>query len=789
MPRAGTPRLPRVGTRRPLAADAACVAAIAALVLLAFSPWWAGGRIIAPLDVLHELFEPWNGGAAHPDVHNHFTSDAVTQYVVYRRLAERSFSADGTLGWNDLTGGGRPDYANTMALYGDWTVQLHRWLDFWTAWHLGLMAQFLVAALGMYVLLRSRRILPLVSLTGAVAFAASTPLVYTFYHRWQLAAFAWIPWLAWATLVAAGGRRTAWPLVPAFLALALLGASLQTALFVLLVWMGLWAGALIGEGVSGRRVRLTAEYVVWGALGAGLAAFALVPAVLMYMDGFGLHAARSAPGYPQGWDQPLRSLLFIPLQVMPTLLGSARSLDLTKLLASDLSHVAFLGFIPTVVAMRAAFWARTPPAARLLILAGLLLPLTPLVGLLYHRVQVVFVFAGAWAFAWYWQHADMAEERWWRTAMRVAMAFAALWLLASAVLWAWEARITGALEDRIAARLTAGDGGQLAGFTVWMRARAGVLVHELRIWHPAQVVAVAGMAMGLVAVHLRRRGGTGTATLLLLAAIILQLGGLALGWHRAVDPARYPPYPESGDIRALGELARGGRVHIAATHHGPALFFPPNTLAMYDIPVIEQFETVDVPGMWQAAQRSADPAVLGRIGVTHAVAPPGAVPPAGWTVVYRGATLDVWSADGAIPRYVGVPGAAGAGAGRAAGPGLPVTIVRATPNRRVVDVPVGTAAVRVAENWSEGWQYRVGGGTWRAAERAGDHSMMLALPEAAGAVRVELRYRPWRRTVGRAVTGVAVVLTLAGALVVARRPRIPGRAGGGEATIQGTAGA
>jgi hypothetical protein len=767
------------------------VVAIAALVLLAFSPWWAGGRIIAPLDVLHELFAPWTDGAAHPDVHNHFTSDAVTQYVVYRRLAERSFSADGALGWNDLTGGGRPDYANTMALSGDWTVQLHRWLDFWTAWHLGLMAQFLIAALGMYVLLRSRRILPMVSLAGAVAFAASTPLVYTLYHRWQLAAFAWIPWLAWATLAARGGRRTAWPLVPAFLALALLGASLQTALFVLLVWVALWAGAVISEGGSVRAFRLTAEYLVWGALGAGLAAFALVPAVLMYMDGFGLHAARSAPGYPQGWAQPLRSLLFIPLQVMPTLLGSARSLDLAKLLASDLSHVAFLGFIPTVIAMRAAFWTRTPPAARLLVLGGLLLPLTPLVGMLYHRVQVVFVFGGAWAFAWYWQHADMAEERWWRMAMRVAAACAAVWVLASVVLWAGEARITGAINDRIAARLAAGEGGQLGGFTEWMRARAGVLVHELRIWHPVQVVTVAGVALGLTAVHLRRRGGTGPATWLLLSAIVLQLGGLAVGWHRAVDPARYPPYPESGDIRALGELARGGRVHIAATHHGPAPFFPPNTLAMYDIPSIGQFETVDVPGMWHAVRQSDDPAVLGRIGVTHAVAPPGAVPSRGWTVVYRGATLDVWSADGAVPRYVGVPrvSVAGYDARRTAGPGLPVAVVRATPNRRVVDAPAGIAAVRVAENWSEGWQYRVGGGAWRAAERAGDRSIMLPLPEAAGAVRVEMRYRPWRRTAGRAATGAAVMLTLAGALAVALRPRTAGAVRGGAATTRETAGA
>ncbi|HSJ05890.1 MAG TPA: hypothetical protein VK936_04255, partial [Longimicrobiales bacterium] len=252
-----------------------------------------------------------------------------------------------------------------------------------------------------------------------------------------------------------------------------------------------------------------------------------------------------------------------------------------------------------------------------------------------------------------------------------------------------------------------------------------------------------------------------------------------------------PPYPESGDIRALRELARDGRVHIAATHHGPALFFPPNTLAMYDIPVIEQFETVDVPGMWQAARRTTDPAVLGRIGVTHAVAPPGAVMPPGWTLAHQGVTLDIWAAVGAAPRYAGVVGDQ-VPRGDVQGPSgrLPsVTVVRATPNRRVIDVAAGAAAVRVAENWSEGWQYRVGDGTWSPAERAGDRSMMLPLPDAAGAVRVEMWYRPWRRSMGRAVTAVAVVLTLAAGLVMGRRPGTPAHAGDGAATVQGTAGA
>src|SRR5688572_29713702 len=140
--------------------DIAALAAIVLLALAAFSPWWAGDRLLAPLDILHETFAPWNDGDVQVDVHNTFTSDAVTQYLGYRAFAARSFALDGRIGWSDLTHGGRPEYANTMAAYGDWSMQLHRVLEFWTAWHVGLLLQLIIAASGMYVLLRAQRIVP-----------------------------------------------------------------------------------------------------------------------------------------------------------------------------------------------------------------------------------------------------------------------------------------------------------------------------------------------------------------------------------------------------------------------------------------------------------------------------------------------------------------------------------------------------------------------------------------------------------------------------------------------------
>ena len=118
--------------------DRAAVVVLVVLVAAAFSPWWIGGGFFGPLDIAESFYLPWAEPGEPADVHNHFTSDAVTQYLPYRIFADSAYAADGRIGWNDLQYLGTAAWANTMAGYDDWTMQLHRWLGFSTAWHLGL---------------------------------------------------------------------------------------------------------------------------------------------------------------------------------------------------------------------------------------------------------------------------------------------------------------------------------------------------------------------------------------------------------------------------------------------------------------------------------------------------------------------------------------------------------------------------------------------------------------------------------------------------------------------------
>src|SRR5262245_29979947 len=92
-----------VDQQPPRGRTAICMAAagLALLVILAFAPWWAAGKVFAPLDITQELYEPWAGGDSRVQVHNHFTSDAVTQYLEYRWVFAESFDGDGFVGWDD----------------------------------------------------------------------------------------------------------------------------------------------------------------------------------------------------------------------------------------------------------------------------------------------------------------------------------------------------------------------------------------------------------------------------------------------------------------------------------------------------------------------------------------------------------------------------------------------------------------------------------------------------------------------------------------------------------------
>lgn len=745
--------------------DNLAVGCLMLLVALTFSPWWAGDRVFAPMDILYELFEPWAEGSQEVQVHNHFTLDAVRGFLIPQQVAERSFREDGFIGWDDLVHGGYPAYADTMSTYGDWTTQLHRFLSFWTAWHVGLATQFFIAALGMFVFLRSRRIGPGIALVGAIAFAANSQFVLWIYHRFQLGGFCWAPWILWAMYAHRDGRRWAWPLVPIFTALAILGGTLQTNLYVVLlfgvVWVG-WAWELKHE----RRRLLEATWSVglWTVFGLSLAAFQILPSVAALFES--TSSSVSPFGYRRGATEPFLSAVFFVGQVFPSWFGSPQSLDLSKVLGRSLFDIAFFGFLPMIVAIRSLFLKQAPAAARSLILFGALIPLTPLVAPLYHRVQLLFVIGGIWAFAWYWENYRNERERvlyrWW---MWTLVVLSGIWLLLSVASWLRHEQLVAFAQEELLIRMAQG-AGQFRVFEGWMLQRAERFASEMRIWSPGQLIPLVAAFVGVCAIRLRSGRFDRYAAPLVLAAVIAELAVFGIKWVSVSDVNEYPFYEETADISTLRRVVGHGRVYVPEVFDQPVLL-PMYTLSMYGVATIQE-RGISAPTMWWEAGFATDARTLGRLAVTHAATYPDAqMEGEGWTLQHRGDYLSIWENRFAIPKYLPLRVGDDVWSDRFE-PQLPLArMIMATPNRRLVEVPAGTDVLRVAENWSEGWQYRVGDGDWRSVERAPDRSIVIDPGDRlTSSAQIGMRYRPQRRIVGwwLSLAALAVFLLFIGLL-------------------------
>lgn len=739
-----------------------CIAHSATLmfVLLWFFPWWGMGRVLAPLDILSDLLKPWRDGKTEVQVHNHFPSDAITQYLPYRLIAERSFREDGYVGWSDLTFGGTAQYANTMALYFDWTMQLHRWLDFWTAWHLGLIAQFLIAGSGMLVFLQSRGVSPPSATAAAVAFMGNFQFVAWIHHRWPLSTFCWMPWVLWAVMRWKDGRKGSWPWIPLFLGMAFMGSSLQYAAFVVAAVGALWLADLLRCWTTPARLAIrTGGYAGFGLLGTALAAVMFVPCISAYLDNLAAGHTRGGLGYPEGALQPFFNLLAYPMFAFPWVMGSPQSIDLWKVFKSDLFYVPFIGTVPAAMAFIALGRRAVTLEARLLVAIGLAVPLTPLVGPLYQRFFIVYIMGAVWAFAVLWDEPLDAWRRPARWAIVIVGMVLALWLAGSVVVWFADDRLRPFLERAIVSRSS---DSQFGMFQDWIRSRAGHFLDEQRIWSPQSLPAAILLAASALLVWLRAfnrisRDASGWAISGLVFCELTLFGARWVTWS---DPAA--AYPELPETRFLREhVTDGGRVYVGSGEVARTPF-PPNTLAPYGIPMIQGYDSVHPPSIWANEDFASDPLVLGDLAVQYRVADAAEpVNEPGWERAWASGTDIIYHNRAFVPRYrAHVPDS---------GWMTPV-LEKETLNMRELRIPPGTDQLTVAENWNAGWFWQRGESEGGKVSRGEAGNIVVEIPSEPRESVVRMVFRPHYR-IWPEVLSLAVLLSLAGAPFLASRRR------------------
>ncbi len=729
--------------------------------------------------------QPWRGTGEQPDVKNHIVSDAVDQYLIYHMVAAQSYAKEGWLGWSSLTYGGTAQYANTMALYYDWTLQLHRWFDFWTAWHLGIMIQVMLAAVGMFLFLRGRSIVALWACCGALAYAANSQFVTWIYHRWTLGSFCWVPWILWAIDAYRKDKRGFWPLVPIFIALAFLGGTLQHSAYVVLAVIAIWGEEAVRTGRAWiAQARLLGRYTSWGLLGFGLAGMMFLPCIDAFITStrlglhMGMHGTSAMGLYPKGVLQPILNLFAYPLQIFPSVLGRSDTVDLQKVFRNELFYIIYFGSLPVLIAFLALFRKRAPLLARLLIGMGLLLPLTPLLRLLYHRLYLLFILGGIFAFVHFMQTASFETRKliFKVTASAAAVAIAA-WICLSGLMTVKAATVKAFLNQKIVET----SGGSFGYFRDWIQARADRFTGDLFIWSPQQLIPLTLFLVALVGLRLtaaresqvRNRGAW-----LIVLAVVLEVSVFGSRWITYVDGTKAPLFAATPETVVLQEkVGRAGRITTMIEETGSHMAvtpFIPNTLSPYGIATIHGYDSIMPNGMLLVNDPTRDPLALGRIGVTHLITyPENQAVGRDWKLVWQSPVMALYKNPMAVPHYVGFRDREDMESFFQGGTAREWTLLTETTqmeNTREVETPAEVRWIRVAENQASGWEFKTTtAAQWLPVQRAPDKSMLIPLPEGETTMTVAMRYNPPMRRLGFYLSIISVLMTTFGAFWVRRK--------------------
>jgi hypothetical protein len=677
------------------------VAVILALGLAMFSPWFVSGRVLAPLEIVDQMYLPWRAEFMEPKTHNHYVTDAVLHYIPYRMLAKQGLENDGYVGWNPLLFGGTAQHGNTMLINHDWSVLIHDFLPFWSAWTVGRLGQFLLAGLGMLLFLRGRGCGPAVALFGAIAYMLNHQFVAWIYFNQVVAAFCWLPFLLWAIYKSLEKSRRYLAASACFLALALLGSTLQQMAFVLAVLGCVYLGVLIDQRGCLSFGRTTLLFFAVGVLGAGLVAFMLEPTIHAYLENERMEHGRGDFFYEYGALQPLLHAAASPLTSFPSLLGCVATLDLWKVFKSDIFNVGFFGTVPMVLACVAIFTRGVPSGAKLLILAGVLVPLTPLVGFLYHRFNILWIMGGCWAgCAWLAAASPESLRRisnWMGWVLAVA---SSLWLLVSLGIWWWCDAFESALQAKVLAALS---NSAFGIFQDWMRSRASGLLGYLCIWNPWQLLMLGGAAISIFGIRLL---GVSKSVWQFTAAlgVALQLSVFWWQWTTWSQPESIYEEPELAQFLKQ-EVGTTGRLAMEPAPWAEAMF-PPNMLMPSGVAITGGYDAIQPFGMKSPSGKSWD-----FPGATHFLGKLEDDGPENWIEVWNDGTWHVLrnplQSVGMITTSV------------AARPLQREMFARPTLNTMKAAIPAGATKLALYSNWHRGWRWRdQGNGEWKPVDKS-----------------------------------------------------------------------
>jgi hypothetical protein len=329
----------------------------AAICLAVFGSALWGARILAPLDIAPAIFsayrfvDPTTKGV--PD--NHYIIDQLTYDLPLQTVIYDAYRRGEIPWWDPYTYGGRPLLADAH-INGTDPIRIlcYLTLPFELAYNWNLVLHSLVAAAGMFALLRFWRFGLFPCITLAIAWQFSGAFVMHFGHPWIAGTFVWFPfiWICWERALTPGPlsvRNTA-------LATLLCGASLYSGNLQSHLYLPLFGVIfLIGHFSKSWRVTMRVLTVLTA---SGIAGAALAAPVLANQVEFFLLSTREVTTSLEWWQHPARVLLSLG-GVFPWATGTFRTLDIGKVVrSSGTGWLIFCGSATFVLALLGLFALR-----------------------------------------------------------------------------------------------------------------------------------------------------------------------------------------------------------------------------------------------------------------------------------------------------------------------------------------------------------------------------------------------------------------------------------------------
>lgn len=327
----------------------------ALLSLFVFRDGLWGGSLLAPLDVLSNLYPKYrylDPEATGVPANSHII-DQVGYDLPMQRTVYESYRRGEMPWWDPYTYGGRPFLADAhISAVDPIRVLLYLTLPFELAYNWTLVTHFLLGGLGLFLVLRWYTFEVRVCVGMAIAYEFAGCHALFFGHPWIHASFLYYPflWWLWERALRKSG---AWDIAVASLPVAgvFLAGNLQSHTYIVLFAVAFCLGhGWMSWREWGRCLRVVVPSIV---IGACAAAPFLTAEVEFFLNS--VRAVRRSP--PITWLGGLASLSTI----YPWMLGTFRTLDLGKFVHREgAGFVIYVGSIAQILALLACVKPSTP---------------------------------------------------------------------------------------------------------------------------------------------------------------------------------------------------------------------------------------------------------------------------------------------------------------------------------------------------------------------------------------------------------------------------------------------